>query len=271
MASIRPMPDRDRMSSVAALVLLSYMLMQLIELPTLSTSFAVFGVLIELKLSTRLVMLTLAAGLAAAGSDWIVRSHPLLKTRSSAAHAILPGLAAFEAGAILDRIERGPALWVALALTAILLMAVMAAEFLTCDRDDRRFDPASMGLRTLAFLLLVGALFALQAADLRAIFNVPATMLISFGVVWRLLQLMGAPGRKALPMAAFAAWISAQIAWALHYWPLTPLRTALLLGLSVYLSNAFLEALLRGELARARWIEMAVVGASALGAILILT
>jgi hypothetical protein len=64
--------------------------------------------------------------------------------------------------------------------------------------------------------------------------------------------------------------ITAQISWGLHYWPLPPLRGALLLGLVVYLGNGLVLAHEEGNLGRIRIIEFAVVGIIGLTAVLVL-
>jgi hypothetical protein len=185
-----PQPDRDRLSTLTALVILSYALIRIVVLPIFSAELAFAGLIFEFKVDTRLIMLTLAAALTVAGADWLLRSHPSLKSgERTFEHWIVPGLTALAAGIILTRLPEGPALWVGLVVGAALLMAVLLAEFIIHDPTDPRHDLAALVLRTLAYLLLVGILFTMHAVDLRSVYRVPLSLVVIAVISWRLLQL----------------------------------------------------------------------------------
>ena len=104
-----PQPQLDHLSSLAALVLLAYGLVRIINLPTLSTDISLFGLVIPLTINTRLIMLSLAAALAVVGADWLVRSHPgAAFDGPPMRHWIIPGLAALGVGGLLTRLPSGP-------------------------------------------------------------------------------------------------------------------------------------------------------------------
>ncbi|NIS80270.1 MAG: hypothetical protein GTO14_08685 [Anaerolineales bacterium] len=254
-----PQPDRDRVSTLTALVLLTYTLIRIVVLPTLDAEFAILGLIIRFEFNTNFVMLTLAALLATAGADWLIRSHPNFENgKSISEHWIIPGLAALGSGAILTRIPGGPPLWIGLILTAVLLIAVLMAEYVVVDARDPRFDTASVGLSALAYLLLIGAFFAILTADLRAAFSIPLIFIASAAVAWRLHNLN--PRDRAAPQyALLMSAITTQLAWGLHYWPLPPLRGALLLGLLVYLASGLTLMHQQGRLERSRVWEFAAV------------
>ncbi|MCK5634743.1 MAG: hypothetical protein KAI06_06635, partial [Anaerolineales bacterium] len=140
-----------------------------------------------------------------------------------------------------------------------LLMAVLLAEFLIHDPADPRHDLAAVVLRTLAYLLLVGILFTMHAIDLRSVYRVPLSLAVVTVIGWRLLQLPTSADGPALVLALIGGGISAQLVWALHYWPLPSFRFALIVGLFVYISNGLMETLRAGEMSRARLIEFAAV------------
>ncbi len=262
-----PFPDRDRISSLTALVLVTYTLIRIVTLPSIETELYVLGLLIRIEFNTNSIMLSLAAALAAAGSDWLLRAHPKIEvSKPLPEHWVVPGLAAVGAGAILTRIPQGLALWVGLLLTAAVLIAVLFAEFIVLDREDPRFDRAALTLTALAYMLLVGAFFAIEAMALRAIYSIPLVLLASAAVSWRLLRLAGM-GSSAAGYTIAISGVTAQIAWGLHYWPIQPLRSALLLGLIVYLGNGIAMAHPTGELDRLRVLELSGVALIALLAI----
>lgn len=266
-----PQPDRDRVSTLTALVLMTYTLIRIVVLPPLEAEFAIFGLILRFELNATFVLLSLAAALAAAGSDWLIHSHPAMRAaKSRPEHWIIPGFAALGVGAIVTRLSEGPVLWVALILSAVLLIAVLMAEFIVLDPQDPRFDVASVGLSALAFFLLIGALYAVLTASLRAAFSIPLIFLSSFGVTWRMLRLHQVAG-EANRYAFLSSLFIAQLAWGLHYWPLAPLREALLLGLLVYMANGLTLLHARGPLPRGRLIELSAVFIIGMTGILTLT
>jgi hypothetical protein len=270
--SERPAPNSDRLSTLTALVLLTYALIRIVSLPTYEAEFVVFGVLIRIVLNTRLIMLTVAALLTAAGADWLVRSHPANSPElSTLPHLIVPGLAALGAGAILTRLPQGLALWIGLPLGALVIVGVLYAEFLVIDRDDERFGLASIGLRTLAYMLLVGSFFTLGATGQRAVYSVPVALLAISAVTWRLELLAGHALRAAILDALVAGVIGGQILWAAHYWPITPVRLALSIGLLVYIENGLVDTYRKEEFSRGRVFEFAVLALIGYGAIFALT
>jgi len=270
MRSDLPQPDRDRLSTLTALVILSYALIRIVILPIFSVDLTFAGLIFEFKVDSRLIMLTLAAALTVAGADWLLRSHPALKsTDRTIEHWIVPGLTALAAGIILTRLPEGPALWIGLAAGATLLMAVLLAEFLIHDPADPRHDLAAVILRTLAYLLLVGILFTMHAVDLRSVYRVPLSLAVVTTISWRLLQLPRSEDGQTVVSALIVGGVSAQLVWALHYWPLPSFRFALIVGLFVYVSNGLMETLRAGEMSRARLIELTSVALVGLTGILV--
>jgi hypothetical protein len=270
--SKHPTPDRDRLSTLTALVFLTYALIRIISLPTLEAEFVIFGVLIRIVLNTRLIILSVAALITAAGADWLVRSHPAFPPGDTTLpHWIVPGMAALGTGGILTRLPQGLALWIGLPLGALILVGVLYAEFLVIDRQDERFGMASIGLRTLTYMLLAGTIFTLGATGQRAIYGVPVAWISIFAATWRLELLEGRERKASLLDAAVMGAIGAQILWATHYWPISPVRLALVIGLLVYLGNGLIDTFRDDPHSRGRVIEFALLGLIGYGAIFTLT
>jgi len=265
-----PQPDRDRLSVLTALVLVAYILTRVVVLPPATAEVRLLGLLVRVQVNTLSVMLALAGALAAAGADWLIRAHPWHPAgQSTRQHWIVPGLAALGAGAILARIPEGPAWWIGLGLAAVLLLTVLVTEFVLVDADDPRYDGAAIGVTALAYLLLAGSLYAIRASGLRATFAIPLIFLAATSVAWRLLLLDG-PRPGTLAYAFVIGLAAAQIAWGLHYWPIAPLRWALMLGLAVYVGTGLIQAHLRGGIDRAARFEFSAVAVLALLGIAIL-
>ena len=263
-----PRPDRDRAGALVALILIAYGLVRLIELPLQAIQFELFGVLIRVDFDARFVMLTLASALAASGVDWVLASHPLRRPVGLEPR-VLPGMAALGVGAILTGLPGWPAWPIGLALGGLLIYAVLYAEFVVWDPDDPRTATASLGLRWLGILLTVGIAFAVRAGGLRAVFSVPLLFAGTGLVCWRVLELERI--RRAIwPYAVTAGWITAQLAWGLHYWPLQPIAAALLLGLAGYVSIGLGRAHLLGRAGRRTVYEFGGLALAVLAAVVLL-
>ncbi len=263
-----PRPDRDRLSTLAALVVITFTLLRVTSLPTAGWEFTVAGLQLRLEINTTVVMLALAAGLAMAGADWLLEGHPTAQGGRGVEHWVLPGLAAGGLGIIVARLPEGPPLWLGLAACATGLVAALYAEFLVVDPADPRRDLAVIGLHAMGHLLLLEVAFALRALGLRAAFQIPLLFLATAAVLWRLLCLQGDRSR-ATRHALLSAWLTAQVGWGLHYWPLRPLTSALVIALVAYLAQGVALDLEQGNALRDRWPEYAGVSALALVAVLL--
>jgi hypothetical protein len=253
-----PRPDRERISALTALILLTYGLIRTIALPTINTDIAALGLVFEFEFNALTVMLSLAAILAASGADWLIRGHPLAKHQPPAPdHWILPGLAAVAIGEILVRINEGIGLWVGILFGALFLVAVLAAEFIVYDPDDPRTPTVEIGLRGLAFLLIAGTLFTVGALGSRALLALPIVFFVSSAICWRLLRLTFQ--KVSLGWPILIGIFSAQTAGALHYWPILPASWGLLLTICVYVCYQLVSSHLEGQLSRRTWIELGLV------------
>jgi hypothetical protein len=267
-----PKPKSERISALTALVLLTYGLVRMVVLPTVETEIELLGLLIEIEFKTQSVMLILTAGLAAAGTDWLIQGHPerRLGERLSAENWVIPAMAALAVGVIVIRISEGPPFWIGLLLGAILLVAVFTAEFIVSYVRDPRYEVVANLLVGLALLLLTSALITIYTQQLRALFAIPLIFIASAVVTWRLYRL-NLPSIRVWPWAILSSSICSQIAIGLHYWPLQPLRVSLLLGLSLYISYRLIASHLVDKIDTSQLVENAIVGSVALIAILVFT
>lgn len=266
-----PRPKLDHVSTLAALVLLAYTLVRIVDLPTLSAGTSVFGLAVRLTIDTRLIMLSLAAALAVVGADSLVRSHPQGKPSEPALlHWIIPGLAALGVGGILTRLPEGPLLWLGLAAGAGLLIAVFVAEYLVVDRGDPRHDTAAFGLRSLAILLLLQSFFVIRGTGMRAIYALPLIFLAGTLVSWRLISL-SQDISDLWPYPLVTGSLLGQLAAGLHYWPIDPLRESLLLVLGFYLADNLTSRIAGRTLSRGALLELAVVGGVGLAAVVLVS
>ncbi len=244
----------------------------MIVLPSVETEITVFGLMVKVEFKTQSIMLILAAALAAAGTDWLIQGHPQKdRTRLDVENWVIPALAAVAIGVIVIRIPESPTLWIGLFLGAILLVAVLSAEFIVYDAHDPRYGNIATILNGLALLLLLASFLTIQVLEVRALFAIPLTFLTTFIVTWRLIKL-ALPQSRVWTWAVLIGFIVSQLSLGLHYWPISPLRRGFLLGLIAYLTFQGIISHLHPDLDRhSHLIEIAIVSSLSLIAILLFT
>ena len=241
-----------------------------LALPTLKLEWRAFGLLIHLTVQPAIALALLVAGLVA----WAFHKLTAAARPSTVAQGpprwVVPTLATLLGHLIL--LYPPPGLTVeAGTLPAILLpLGALAAEYRLARQPAVRQHAWQALLQALALLLFFSGFFAIAAWGLRALFAIPLAFTLAFALSWRLLADVAARN-VSLPWAALHASLSAQTALALHYWPITPMRKGLLLGLMAYAFYQILRAQMTGELTRRLWWEVGVFTSVGALAILALT
>jgi hypothetical protein len=190
--------------------------------------------------------------------DWLLRGHPHFEQGNTFQHWLLPGLTAFVIGVPLYNLQPGSAWWLSFALGGVLLLLVFISEYIVLDPSDVRYPAASAGLSALSFALFLTLTSGLSYASPRLILIdlvvFPAATLVSL----RALHLRLA-GRWELAWAAGIGLICAQLATALHYWPLGPIQYGLALVGPLYALTGLAINLGEDMPVRRAGLEVAVV------------
>jgi hypothetical protein len=269
---LRHFPSLDRLSVLTAVILLAYALARALDLPTRSVGTTLFGSAIGFELNGPVLMLLLVAALISAGADALIRSHPRLEgwTRyPTVIHWIVPGTAALALGSVLNRTPDGPLWWLGLGLSAVVLIAVLVAEYTVVDRADAAWDLAALGLTALTYALALVFFALLHSLSARALISASAAGLVAALLALRLFGLKEAAGGEAALYAAVVGLITAEAVWALSYWRVSASSAALFSLVPFYLSAGLAQQALAGRLNRRLWIEYAVVGALGLAVALL--
>ena len=245
----RYLPDPDRLSVLAATIILAYTLTRFIEFPERNLSLQLPGIYIAINLNIYTIVTVLVAGLTAAGTTWLLGDHPGLIGKITLQHWILPALTAWIIGIPLNQINFSLTWWFVLAVGGVLLTLILVAEYIVIDPDDIRQPLAAAGLTAVAFALLLVLAITLRYAGVRLYLFLPA-LTIGSGLVCLRAMYLRLHGRWTVIQAGIASLITGQIAAALYYWPVSPITYGLcLLGpayaLSSLLSNLMEEKPLR--------------------------
>lgn len=252
------LPNTDRLSILVASILLAYALLPFFQIPERSITLQVAGVLFVFRVSFSTIISVLTACLAAIGTDMLLRQHPRLGNQTTFQHWLLPAMTAWVIGVPLSTLRPGLQWGIVFSFSALLLVLVLVAEYVSVDPFDIRFGPAAVGLTAVSYALFLILTITLAAARSRLYILLPALTLAIFLVsLHNLYFRLG--GHWSISWSAALALAVGQVAAALHYWPLAPLQFGLvILGLAYSLASVA-GSIMEGRSWRTLWIEPAVM------------
>ena len=222
------LPSADRIGILIASVLLTFALTRLIQSPRLTLTLELPGFYFAFPLTLGTALTLLAAGLTAAGMDWLVNTNPAAEDKSNIEHIMLPTITTFVIGAPLALLPYGRVWWVGFIFAAFLLVAVFLAEYVTINPSAPTYALARAGLTSLAYALFLILAISLRFSGARMFILVPAIFIFAGLISIRILHLDGTD-RWDFPWAIGIGIICMQIAAGLHYWPFSPIQFGLAL------------------------------------------
>lgn len=266
-AEARILPDTNRVSVLAAMIVLAYTLANYVEIPEAGIFAQMPGFYLDIPFNIDTLTTILVAGLMATGSDWLLRDHPVLKGKTSFPHWILPAMTALVIGVPLNQLTYGPVWWLGLFLGTLIVVFVLIGEYISIDIEDLRQPLASAGLSAVAYTLFLVLVTTLRSEGLRLFTIVPLLTLAVWMVCMRAMHLR-LHGEWTVYEAAVIAFVVGQIAAALHYWPLSPISYGLaLLGLAYALTSLICGLIEEKPLRKIIWeplVTIAVTWSAAL-------
>lgn len=263
------LPGTDRLSMLAAVIMLAYALSRFVEIPARTVELQIPGLFLSVEFNDALLTALLVSGLAAAGADWLLRDHPARKNQLLLPHLLLPAATALVIGVPLNQMSFGVAWLAGLLAGTVLLVLVFVAEYIVIDTQDVRQPLAAASLSAVAFALYLILAVALRAAGTRLFFILPALAAATWLVSLRALNLR-LHGAWVVYESAIVALIVGQLAAATHYWPLAPIRFGLILLGPAYALTSLFSGLIEQKPTKNLVIEPTIVlGLSWLGALLL--
>ena len=256
------LPNTDRLSVVAASILLAYALLPFITLPDQTLNLSLLGVSFLFKVNFSTVIALISGGMAAAGTSWLLRDHPHLaqpgggdpERRSRFQHWLLPALTAWVVVVPLNSLAVGGQWWAVFGFGGLMLVMVLVAEYIAVDPADTRYGLAMVALTAVSYALFLVLTISLAAAGTRLYLLLPGLGIVLLLMVLRTLYLrLGGRWCYAWSLAITLAVVQAVA--ALHYWPLSPLRFGLVvLGLA-YALTSLAGGIEEARPWRALWVE----------------
>lgn len=224
----RHLPDAEKLSILAALILLAYALARFINVPVNEVEIQLPGVMINFQLNVRTIVAFLVAGITAAGSDWLLRLHPRIEGQRTIEHWILPGVTAWVIGLPIFQLPAGLSWWLWFIIGGSLLILVMVAEYITIDPEDIRQPIATSGLTAVAYALFLVLAITVKDAGARLFMLLSAFVLAIGAISLRTLHLR-LHGRWAFLYSLVIVIIVAQITSAIYYLPISAVSFGLIL------------------------------------------
>jgi hypothetical protein len=254
MNATRHIPDANHLSVLAATFILAYGMTRFIVLPVREFDIQLPGFYLSAQVGANTLLALLVAGLAATGSDWLLRGHPYAARQAVWPYTLLPALAAWVLGLPLAQLPYGAAWWVGLFAASLALIGVVVGEYITFDPQDMRYPLAAAWLSAVSLVLFLVLAVALRWANSRLL--VMATGLGLACVLGSLRVLHLRLHGEWLPAEALlAAFLLVQAAAGLHYWPLTPIQFGVLLTGVFYSLSSLIGNLAEGRSIRQSLLE----------------
>lgn len=246
MESGNVLPNRERLSAVMAVILLAYVIVRFVQVPATQLNLEILGVLLPLQIGVKTMLAILVAGLTATGADWLLRDHPALGTRTTYSHWLLPGMTAWVLALVLSNLPFTPQWWLAFGGCAMLLLAILLAEYNSVSEESRLYASVNLALSTLSYALFLILAISVRGLGLRLFLALPAVALGAFLAGTRVNLLRSVENWHSLQLLAIT-FITVQVAAALHYLPVSALSYGLILIGLVFSLNNFAAALNSGE------------------------
>lgn len=224
----RHTPDIQKLSIVIAMILLAYSTTAFIRLPARTFNLQLPGFLLVLRFNFGTLVAAVGAILAAAGSDWIISTHPHAANPTRWHHWLVPAFTAVAIGISLGTLPLGPTWWIVFGFGAVLLASILMVEYISVDPDDLRYSFAVLGLDAVSYALFLIIVLSISGAGYRLYILIAAIVPAVFLLTSRSLFLHSG-GKWRTNWSAALTLIITQIAAALFYLPLRPVQFSLIL------------------------------------------
>jgi hypothetical protein len=261
---------RDRASVLIWLVLMGLAAQRLLILPVQTFSQTVLGSPITITLSGTTVFGLLLTGMAASGTEAVVRAHPRAQSRALGHLWVFWGLpmALVVVALLLLPLSPSPLYWfAALVLTGIVLGLSLAGIYYTVDPFATGYRRARLGLNALTYGVALILFLVVYRTRVRSILSATEVMILSSLLALELLRGSERPLGQVTLYAAITGLVLGEVTWALNYWRLASLTGGLLLLLMFYDVVGLAQHALQGRVTRRVLIEFALISVATLALI----
>ena len=258
------MTNYDRVSVIVGLVLVGTVLLLVLEIPTRTFQFTPLGTPLTFNLTGNWIVSLLLVGLSCAGTEAIMRTHPLVRrrvVRYTFPDWILPALTTLALSLYLPQSPNLLYWLLGLTLGGVLLAWLLLVNYHLLSPDDSEPALIRMGLGLVAYLLALIFFMTIYRTRLRSLVTATATSLVASLISVSLLRARGRSMRQVFLYAAVIGLIMGQTTWALNYWQANVRTVGVLLMLLFYILTGLVREYLRKTLDRRILVEFLSVAA----------
>jgi Protein of unknown function (DUF5656) len=254
----------DRMSVIVGVILVGIVLLQVLEIPARAFQFEPFGTPLTVRVTGTWIVSVLLVGLACAGTETVMRTHPAVRRRAvryTFPTWVLPGLTT---AALVMLLPQSPTIlyWlIGMVLGGGTLAWLMLALYHTLAPDERPRGPSLIALRLVAYLLSLVLYTAIYRTRMRSLVTATAAILVAFLLSLSLLSNEKLSMRRVLLYAAVIALVLGQTTWAFNYWRADSLTVGVLMMLLFYVLVGVVQEYVRGAIDRQVIMEFFAVAA----------
>lgn len=266
------MPNYDKLSVVASVILLCLALSLIVVLPTRTFGFARFsaarlsaiilGWRLTIGFSQSWLAAALLVGMACSGTASVMRLHPLSqegKLPHTFVFWILPSLATLLAAILLPQAPNTIYALGGLAVMAIILPLIITAEYRTVDTSAPGYKAVRLGLNFIAYLIALVLFVLIHGSQAPGLLMAAAALGGSSLLTLDLLCGVQQDIRRTGLYALIVGLVMGEIVWALSYSKINSLTAGIFLLLVFYLITGLARQGLLKLLNRRILIEFAVV------------
>jgi hypothetical protein len=211
-------------------------------------------------------LLLLVAGLAALGTDGVLRSHPaspFTRPDDTVAFLILPALLALGGGLFLEDVVGGYWSIGAAFITVPLFAAVLYGQYLSVDARSPAYTAARLVANIAAYVTAFAFFAVVYEFELGLLATAFCVGLVSLLLSLEMLREVELGVRPTLLYSTAIAVVLAEVTWSLHFLPLESFLAAAFLLLCLYVATGFAQNYLLRQLdmnTAAEFGAVAVVG-----------
>jgi hypothetical protein len=257
---------RNRVLVLAALVALTPVALEVVELPTRSATANFLGSALSINLSADSLLLVLMPVLTCAGVDWVLRDHPDVHGGEIPylfPFWVAPGFAALTVAWLLTRIPTWP-LWIAVLLIGVIAIATLvSAEYVALSPYAHGYAVARLLLTSVSYVIAFGLFALIYSSRERSVISATIAAVVAFGLSLDLMAPHIIGLRTAATFSLVVGLIVGEATWALNYWNISNWSAGVLLLAVLYVMTGLAQQYFQDRLTRGVLIEFGVVAAIA--------
>jgi len=260
------MTNYDRASVTVGVILVGIVLLLVLDIPPQTFQFTPLGTPLAFRITGTGIVSVLLVGLSCAGTEAIMRTHPLVRrqaVRYTFPTWILPGLTTLALALFLPQ---SPSLFywsIGLAFGGAVLAWLILTHYQLIDRQAKHLVTTQMGRSLVAYLLALVFYTSIYQTRLRSLVTATSITAIAALISMSILSDEENPLWYTALYAGLIGLLLGETTWALNYWRANVLTVGVLLMLLFYVLIGVSREHMRDTLDRRVLIEF--LGVAALG------